>query len=137
MTARLTRLFAAVFLVVGGIVHFNLWRSGYRSIPTIGPLFMANFVGSIPLAAAVMLSRRSTVALAGIAFATGSLVALVLSHSVGVFGFTETNWTAPAIKTLASELGAITTLAITLGIQFRAARQIRVITAPAWQRIEV
>jgi hypothetical protein len=136
MTARLTRLLAAIFLVIGGVVHYHLWRSGYRSIPKIGPLFMANFVGSIPLAAAVMMSRRSTVAFAGIAFATGSLVALVLSHSVGVFGFTETSWTAPAIKTLASELGAITTLAIALAIQFRAARQIRVIPATALQRTE-
>ena len=88
MTARLTRAFAAVLLLAGGIVHFNLWNSGYRHIPTIGLLFMANFVGSIAAAAAVMTSRRASVAFAGITFAAGSLVALVLSRTVGVFGFT-------------------------------------------------
>src|SRR5581483_9092518 len=75
MTVRLTRLLAAVLLLAGGIVHYNLWKSGYRHVPTIGTLFLANFVASIALAAAVMLSRRAIVASAGIAFAAGSLAA--------------------------------------------------------------
>lgn len=133
MTARLPRLLAAAFLLIGGVVHYDLWRSGYQAIPTIGPLFLANFVGSIALAVAVMVSRRAIVAFAGIAFATGSLVALVLSRSVGVFGFTETIWTSQAIKTLATETGAIITLAIALAIQLRAARQARL--CPAMQPI--
>jgi hypothetical protein len=120
MTARVTRLLAAVFLLVGGIVHYNLWRGGYRAIPKIGPLFLANFVGSIALAGAVMISRRVSVAFAGIAFAVGSLVALILSRTVGVFGFTETIWNAPALKTLTSEIAAIVTLAIAAAVQLRA-----------------
>jgi hypothetical protein len=71
------------------------------------------------LAAAVHLSRRTSVALAGIAFAAGSLVALVLSRTVGVFGFTETIWTSQALKTLASELGVIVALACALNLQRR------------------
>jgi hypothetical protein len=119
MTARLTRLLAAAFLVGGGIVHLNLWMDGYRSIPRIGPLFLANFVGSIALAGAVIVSRRFTVNLAGIAFATGSLVALVLSRTVGLLGFTEMVWTPDAVRTLASELGAIATLGFAVFLQFR------------------
>ena len=104
MNVRLTRLLAAVLLLAGGIVHFNLWNSGYQHIPKIGPLFLANFVASIALAVAIIASRRSSVALVGMAFAAGSLAALVLSRTVGVFGFTETIWTTEAVKTLCVNL---------------------------------
>jgi hypothetical protein len=123
MTARLTRLLAAVFLLIGGIIHYTLWTSGYRFIPKIGPLFMANFLASIVLAAAVMMSRRATVGFAGIAFAAGSLAAVLLSRSVGVFGFTEPIWTSQAITTVISEIGAIATLAVAVAIRLRTAPQ--------------
>ena len=123
MTARLTRLLAAALLLAGGVIHYDLWTNGYRHIPTIGPLFLANFVGSIVLAGAVMASRRAGVTLAGILFAAGSLTALILSRTVGVFGFSETIWTTQAVQTLASELGALATLAVVLGIQLRDARR--------------
>lgn len=125
MTARLTRLLAAALLLAGGVVHYQLWRGGYRHIPKIGPLFLANVFGSVALAAAVGLSRRAIVAVAGILFAAGSLAALVLSRTVGVFGFTEMIWTTQAIRTLVSELGAIVTLALALAIQRRAAQPVR------------
>ena len=118
-TARLTRLLAAALLLAGGVIHFDLWRGGYRHIPAIGPLFLANFVGSIVLAVAVVLSRRQTFAVGGIVFAAGSLAALVLSRTVGVFGFTETVWTSQAMRTLASEAGAIATLGWVLTMQHR------------------
>ena len=123
MTARLTRLLAAALLLAGGVIHYDLWTNGYRDIPTIGPLFLANFVGSIVLAGAVMASRRAGVTLAGIVFAAGSLTALILSRTVGVFGFSETIWTTQAVQTLATELGALATLAVVLGIQLRDARR--------------
>src|SRR5436305_648681 len=113
MTARLTRSLAAVLLVAGGVIHYHLWEEGYRHIPTIGPLFLLNFIGSVALAAAVLFSRhRLTVTVAGIVFAAGSLAALVLSRTVGVFGFTETIWTSQAVRTLLSEVGAIATLGV-------------------------
>jgi hypothetical protein len=119
MTARLSRLLAAVFLLAGGVIHYSLWKQGYRTIPNIGPLFLANFAGSIVLAVAVVLSRRITVACAGIVFAAGSLLSLVLSRTVGVFGFTEMVWTPQAVKTLASEIGVVVTLGLAAVIQLR------------------
>ncbi|HEV7536641.1 MAG TPA: hypothetical protein VGP90_13460, partial [Acidimicrobiia bacterium] len=115
----MTRLLAAGLLLAGGIIHFDLWRGGYRNIPEIGPMFLANFAGSIVLSVAVVLSRRATFAVGGIIFAGGSLAALVLSRTVGVFGFTETVWTSQAIRTLASEIGAIATLGWVLTMQHR------------------
>jgi hypothetical protein len=119
MTARLTRSFAAVLILVGGLVHLDLWNNGYRTIPKIGVLFMANFMASAVLVAGVMASRRATVALAGIGFAAGSLGAFVLSRTVGIFGFTDVGWNAHATYTVASELGAIVLLATTLLLQRR------------------
>lgn len=129
MTARLIRLFAALLLVAGGLVHLELWNGGYRAIPKIGPLFMANFLGSIALAVALVASRRASIALAGILFAAGSLAALVLSRTVGVLGFTEAIWTTEATKTLAVEVGAIVALAAALMVQRRTALKLIPATA--------
>jgi len=120
MTARVTRLSAAVLLVVGGLIHYDRWSAGYRHIPGIGPLFMANCVMSIAIAATLVVTRRATAATAGIVLAAGSLVALVLSRTTGLLGFTETTWTPQAINTLLSEVAAILTLGVVLGLQLRA-----------------
>jgi hypothetical protein len=120
MTVRLTRPLGAALLLAGGIVHYNLWQGGYRHIHVIGPLFLANFVGSAILALVTVGSRRRAVSLPGIVFAAGSLAALVLSRTVGIFGFTEAIWTAPAIKAVLSEAGAMTILGLDLVLQLRA-----------------
>ena len=111
MTVRLTRSLGAVLLLAGGIIHFDLWKSGYRVIPKIGPLFLANFVGSVALAA--------------IALATMSLLALVLSRTVGVLGFSEMIWTRPAIQTIASEIGVVLTLGYALFLEGRTRRMVK------------
>jgi hypothetical protein len=123
MTVRLTRSLAALLLLAGGIIHFDLWKSGYRHIPKIGPLFLADFIGSVALAAVVPFVRRTAVSVTAIAFATGSLTALILSRTVGVLGFTEMVWTPDAVRTLASEVGVILTLGLALILQMRAAGQ--------------
>jgi len=121
MTARLTRLFAAVLLLAGGLIHYDLWNAGYRHIPRIGPLFIANCILSVAIAATLVVTRRATVAAAGIILAAGSLTALVLSRTTGLLGFTETAWTPQAINTLLAEAGAIVTLGVVLGLQLRVA----------------
>ena len=133
MGSRLTRAFAAVLLLAGGIIHYNLWSDGYRQIPKIGPLLLANFIISIVVAGAVIVSRRASVALAGMAFAGGSLVALVLSRTSGLLGFTERIWTAEAINVVASETGAILTLGLAVILQIRSGRP-ALNTVPVEQR---
>ena len=125
MTVRLTRSLGAVLLLAGGIIHFDLWKSGYRVIPKIGPLFLANFVGSVALAAIVLLTRRRGVEVAAIALATMSLLALVLSRTVGVLGFSEMIWTRPAIQTIASEIGVVLTLGYALFLEGRTRRMVK------------
>jgi hypothetical protein len=100
-------------ILSGGAVHLNLWVTGYREIPYIGPLFFLNVLGSIAVGFLVATGTRPLSAVAGIAFSAGSLAALVLSRTVGLFGFMEA-WTPPARQTLAAELGAVVLLTVTL-----------------------
>jgi hypothetical protein len=62
--------------VVGGLlliwsayIHFHLWgeTDGYRSISTIGLLFLLQSIGGLALGLVVIAVRRVWVALAGIA----------------------------------------------------------------------
>jgi hypothetical protein len=108
---RVSRVIAVVFVVVGGLVHLQLWRAGYRVIPRVGPAFLANVVVSGLLAAGVLLRDDVRVHLAGITFAVASLAALVMSRTVGLLGFTEKVWTTDAITATGAEVGAIVALA--------------------------
>jgi hypothetical protein len=108
---RVSRLCAVAFVAVSGLIHLQLWQSGYRGIPNIGRLFMANVVVSAALALAVLVRSNVRLNLAGVVFSAGSLVALVLSRTVGIFGFTERAWTDQAVQATTAELGAIVAFA--------------------------
>jgi hypothetical protein len=86
-----------VGLLVGGalaaagtaVIHLHLWLDGYRSIPKIGPLFMANVVIGFALALTAILWRRWPVAVAGALFLAATAGGLLFSASHGLFGFRE------------------------------------------------
>ncbi len=109
---RSAPLLAAVLVIVGGVIHLQLWRSGYRGIPFIGPWFLVNAAASALLGVALGLRPAVGVAFAGIAFSLASLVAVVLSRTVGLLGFLERRWTEEASGAVAAELGAIVALAV-------------------------
>ncbi|WP_137816823.1 hypothetical protein [Gandjariella thermophila] len=86
------RLPGAALTVAMGWIHLDLWQTGYRDIPVIGMLFLLNVIGSGVLALALLVvSRRvvGPVAALGTVFAAGTLAALVVSLTVGLFGFRE------------------------------------------------
>jgi hypothetical protein len=72
-----------------GAIHLHLWVAGYRDIHIIGPLFLAQAISAFVIAFAVVVSRRTTSALAGIALLAGTTGGLLLSSWHGVFGFHE------------------------------------------------
>jgi len=86
------RVVGAAMLVATGWIHLDLWLDGYRAIPWIGPLFLANVVLA-GLAAVAMLVTPTRwlpwVALPAGLLELGTLGALVLSLTVGLFGFVE------------------------------------------------
>jgi hypothetical protein len=75
-----------------GLIHLRLWLDGYRQLPVIGTLFISNAVCSGVLAATLLMAparRRRPVAVIASLFTAGTLAALVLSLTVGLFGTHE------------------------------------------------
>ncbi|MET9757798.1 hypothetical protein ABZ016_01885 [Streptomyces sp. NPDC006372] len=73
-------------------IHLRLWAEGYQYLATIGPLFLLNGVVGILLTVALLATpvrRLGTVAAVTALFTAGTLGALVLSLTTGLFDFTE------------------------------------------------
>jgi hypothetical protein len=88
------RVLGALLLAAAGGIHLYLWSTGYDTIDWIGPLFLLNAVGAFVLAVAVLAAPRRLVfwpAAAGALLQIGTLGGLVLSSTVGLFGFVESS----------------------------------------------
>jgi hypothetical protein len=88
------RAVGALLLAAAGAIHLYLWSTGYDSIDWIGPLFLVNAVAAFLLAAAVLTAPRRLLfwpAGAGALLQLGTLGGLVLSSTVGLFGFVESS----------------------------------------------
>lgn len=86
------RIVGAALLIGIAVIHGYLWQAGYRGIDVIGPAFLVDAVLGALGALAVLLAPRRLLpwaAAAGAVFALGTLAALVLSTTVGLFGFVE------------------------------------------------
>jgi predicted lipoprotein with Yx(FWY)xxD motif len=84
----------AALLIASGAIHLDLYLTGYRTIPTIGPLFLLQVIAAFALAVAIPVTGSSLVAAAGALFALSTLGGYLLSLWVGLFGFTEVRTTA-------------------------------------------
>ena len=99
------RIVGAALLLAMGLIHLKLWNDGYRDIRWIGPLFLANAVLGVLGALAVLgspLRRLPWVAVLGGLMEIGTLLGLVLSLTVGLFGFRET-WGGLVLPTILVE----------------------------------
>jgi hypothetical protein len=88
------RAAGALLLAAAGAIHLYLWSTGYDSIDWIGPLFMVNAIAAFVLAVAVLAAPRRLLfwpAGAGALLQIGTLGGLVLSSTVGLFGFVESS----------------------------------------------
>ncbi len=109
----------AVLLVGSAVIHLHLWSTGYRNIPTIGPLFLLQGVAGIVLAAVVVVFRSPATSAAGAAFSAGTVVGLLLSVEVGLFGFKDSFGAPYAMLSLVVEVVATVVLlaATVLGVR--------------------
>ncbi|MFC8507361.1 hypothetical protein ACFU3J_16855 [Streptomyces sp. NPDC057411] len=86
------RVLAAGLTAAMAAIHLHLWADGYRSLATIGTLFLINGIVGCVLAAALLVAPArllGAVALGTALFTAGTLGALVLSLTTGLFGFQE------------------------------------------------
>ena len=119
-------------LIVGG-VHLEQYTVAHFSvIPTIGPLFLVNFIAAtslglvllIPVRRSARRGRRrfdSLAALAGIGVAAGAVAALLISEHTPLFGFMEHGYRPEIVVAIVSEAVAIVSLGVFLAIADRRA----------------
>jgi predicted lipoprotein with Yx(FWY)xxD motif len=105
------RLAGAGLLAATGTIHLDLYLTGYRSIPTIGWLFLLQVIAAFVLAVAVLVTGSRLAAAAGAGFAVSTLGGYLLTVWVGLFGFKEVRTTAGIVAGVI-EVAAFAALAI-------------------------
>jgi hypothetical protein len=88
-TALLLRLGCVALLGWIGYIHLHLWLEGYRQIPTNGPLFLLDAVAGFALGAGLLVRPAPLTGLLATGYTAATLGALLISLSVGLFGFRE------------------------------------------------
>src|SRR6266568_2718580 len=109
------RVAGALLLVVSVGIHLDLYLTGYRSIPTIGWLFLVQFLVAFVLAIGALVTHSRLVAVAGAAFALSTLGCYLLAVWIGLFGYKEIR-TRAGIAAGLIEVAAFATLALAVAI---------------------
>lgn len=104
VSAEIARYLGAISILVVGVIHAQQYYDAYfRVVPTIGTLFLLSFIGA-GVVGAVLLSpvRRlgerlgdlvlAVAALGAIGIALGTLVSLLISEYMPLFGFMESGY---------------------------------------------
>ncbi len=116
---RAMRFFGALAILAVGAVHLQQYiGADYRTIPTIGTLFLLNAIASAMVGLGLLApikrispTGRADTAIAVLALAAvGSLVALFVSESGDLFGFTESGYRTPIVVAIVAEAAAVALL---------------------------
>ena len=105
------RIAGAVLLAVSASIHLDLYLTGYRSIPTIGWLFLLQVIVGFGLATAALVTRSWLAAAASAVFALSTLSAYLVAVWIGLFGFKEVR-TRAGIAAGLIEVAAFAVLAL-------------------------
>ena len=126
MASRVTRLLGALSLLGVGAAHLQQYAAeSYSAVPTIGTLFILNFVSATAVAVVLVLplgriagrpgaALHAACAASGIAIATGALAGLVVSEHGGLFGFTERGYRGAIVLSIVLEAVTIVLLGLFL-----------------------
>jgi hypothetical protein len=119
MIARL----GALALLASGLIHLEEYAlQHYDAIPTIGPLFLLDFLAAALIAGGLAWRPGRAAAAVGVAVAAGSLAALLISERTPLFGFTESGYRPAIVAAIATEVAAIVLLGVALGTLPRKSR---------------
>jgi predicted lipoprotein with Yx(FWY)xxD motif len=97
------RVAGAGLLITAGAIHLDLYLTGYRTIPTIGWLFLLQVIAAFAFGLAVLVTGGRLVmagrlaAAGGAGFALATLGGYLLSVWTGLFGFREVRTTAGVV----------------------------------------
>ena len=132
---RKRTILAGVALVVGalavlatGAVHLDEYvGDGFSTVPTIGTLFLLNFITSTMVGVALLLPlgrlgerfaspSRALLALSGAGIGATSLIALWISESSSLFGFTDYGFRPTITAAIVAESIAVVALTAYLAL---------------------
>jgi hypothetical protein len=120
--APLARYLGAAALLAVGLDHLEQRSAAhYAEIPTIGTLFLLNFVSAAVVAVGLALPLQrlggpagrqlpTLLALSGVGIAAGSVAGLLVSETSGLFGFRETGYRSAIVLSLVLEGATIVLL---------------------------
>jgi hypothetical protein len=121
--AHLALAIGAVALLAAGADHLDEYAANnFSTVPTIGTLFLLNFISATLVGVALLLPLgriarrfgaplRALLALSGIAIAASSLIGLWISESSSLFGFTDYGFRPTIVVAIAAE--SLTIVALT------------------------
>jgi predicted lipoprotein with Yx(FWY)xxD motif len=107
----LLRVTGAGLLIATAAIHLDLYVTGYRTIPTIGWLFLLQIIAGFAVGGLVLVTGSRLVAALGAGFALSTLGGYLLSVQFGLFGFREVRTTAGIVAGIIEVL-AFATLAV-------------------------
>ena len=135
--AVILRVAGSGLLIATAAIHLDLYLTGYRTIPTIGWLFLLQVIAAFGLGLAVLAipSRRviasRLAAAAGAGFALATLGGYLLSVWTGLFGFKEVRTTAGIVAGIVEVLAFVVLAALALAPAAANAPADGTATAPA------
>jgi hypothetical protein len=105
-------IFGSALIAASGLIHLQLWSMGYRTIPTIGPLFLVQGISGAILAVLLVLSRRLLLVVMAAGFMIATIGGLLLSIYFGLFGFMDSLAAPHAGLSLGVESSGVALLAV-------------------------
>jgi hypothetical protein len=112
IAGEIARYLGAVSILIVGAIHAQQYYDAYfRVVPTIGTLFLLSFIGAGVVGAVLFAPVRrmgdrlgdlilSLAALGAIGIALGTLVSLLISEYMPLFGFMESGYRLAIVLTL-------------------------------------
>jgi hypothetical protein len=132
--AAAARYLGALAVLLTGVDHIEQYAvDHYDLVPTIGTLFLLNFVSALVVAVGLVMplgriagrragAVRALFAVGGIGIAVGSLAGLFVSESSALFGFREYGYRTPIVLAIVAEVAAVVFLAVFLALRARPRR---------------
>ena len=117
--ARASRYLGALAVLATGVAHIEQYAvDNYSTVPTIGTLFLLNFIAAVVLAVGLVVplgriagryadAVRAVIAVAAIGLGVLSLVALFVSETSGLFGFVEHGYRMAIVSAIVAEAAAV------------------------------
>jgi hypothetical protein len=126
---------AVLILFVGADHYYEYSVDQYSVLPTIGTLFLLNFISASAIGLILLMplerifarfggAALRLAALSGFGIAASSLVALLVSEHTKLFGFMESNYRPEIVVAIASEAAAAVILLLLFAIGFGTARRV-------------